>query len=59
MRIGRAITLVSFISLFGTIMMASFNDWRLAMVGYVILSIGGVMLNIYTFTIRKKKFQVH
>nr|WP_265182745.1 MFS transporter [Bacillus manliponensis] len=55
MRIGRAITIVCFVSLFGTIMITSFADWRMTMVGYAILSIGGVMLNIYTFTIRQKE----
>ncbi|MGX5469249.1 MFS transporter [Bacillus wiedmannii] len=55
MRVGYAITLVGLASLVGTIILAVFNDWRLAMIGYAILNIGGAMLNIYTFTIRQKE----
>ncbi len=55
MRMGYAITLVGLVSLIGTIMLAVFHDWQIAMFGYAILNIGGVMLNIYTFTIRQKE----
>lgn len=55
MRMGYAITLVGLASLVGAIILAVFNDWRLAMIGYAILNIGGAMLNIYTFTIRQKE----
>ncbi|WP_242221334.1 hypothetical protein [Bacillus cereus group sp. BfR-BA-01380] len=55
MRMGYAITLVGLVSLIGTIILAVFHDWQIAMLGYAILNIGGVMLNIYTFTIRQKE----
>ncbi|HDX9579009.1 TPA: MFS transporter [Bacillus pseudomycoides] len=55
MRMGYAITLVGLVSLVGTIILAVFHNWQIAILGYAILNIGGVMLNIYTFTIRQKE----